>query len=122
MDRKVKEKTRAELAAEGLAAAPKDGKVWYADQFISNRPEWEYKLDLLYTAGIGKQLQHQDENPDPEWWMLSLIHSGGYVYCYYRCTSSVMHEYYTTEEIAGPDPAWAQGSEERLRRAYGSTV
>ena len=101
-----KPETRLELAKAGLDVAPADNSTakWEASQYIRTGIKWQEHLNHLRKAGERMRLENPDA--DADLWTVILVHTGGYVFSYYRCRARITHEHYTTEDRAGPDPAW----------------
>lgn len=105
MKKDEKPKTTKELATAGLAVAPPDSSAkWESCQYIRTGIEWKAHLEQLRRAG--ERMRREDPGADPLLWQVHLVHTGGYVFSYYRCRARITHEHYTTEDRAGPDPVW----------------
>ncbi len=101
-----KPETPKELAAAGLAVAPHDNASarWETSQYLRTGIEWQDHLEQLRRAG--ERMRREDPGADADLWTVILVHTGGYVFSYYRCRARITHEHYTTEDRAGQDPVW----------------
>lgn len=106
MKRDKKLETRKELAQAGIAVAPRGSysRRWSPDQYLPTNIQWVEHLRQLRRAGERMRLERP--GADPELWQVTLVHTGGYVFSYYHCTARITHEHFTTEDLAGTDPAW----------------